>query len=68
MKASGGTCGSSTSWVANSQNGTSGPHSIETSNRGCTYTITYKVKNNTITNSPAGNDTAIDTITFTVEE
>lgn len=68
VKASGGTCGSDTVWVANSLNGTSGPHTLATTNKGCTYTISYKVKNNTITNTPTGNDTAIDTITFTVNE
>ena len=68
IKASGGTCGNDTVWVANSLNGTSGPHTLSAAHRGCTYTLTYKVKNNTITNNPTGSDTAIDTLTFIVNE
>lgn len=66
-KASGGDCGSG-AWVANTLNGTHPGSTLVEANRGCTYTITYRVTNSSITNTPVGNNTATDTLIFKVNE
>ena len=52
VKASGGDC-SSGAWIANTLSGTNPGGTIIEANRGCTWTILYKVSNSAITNTPA---------------